>query len=125
MYGATMFLDRARAGKVLKQELAGKEKIESAAVALQGDESWNHETIYQNGKFVKRNDWKCYPLSHWATPILVIYYTDGKQKRVPVFFRASDSPKRALAIVDGQVKESKRVTAWAKKTLKKANAKKK
>lgn len=81
----TMYLDKKLARKIVKEELAKGEKIEQADVVLAGDEFWNTETIWKDGKRVVQRNIQCYPQSYWATPTLVIYYTDGKEKRVPVF----------------------------------------
>lgn len=89
------YLDRLKARKIIKKEIENNESLEKADLVLSGDEFWNTETIWQNGNFYNQKDFKCYFGSSWATPTLVIYYTDGKQKRVPCYFTAEESPKRA------------------------------
>jgi len=92
-----MYLDRKKAKEILKKELALKDSknIKEAALILNGDEFWNHEVIWSDGKWRRQRVFKCYFTSYWATPMLVIYYKDGKEKRIPCWFSEEDNPKLA------------------------------
>ncbi len=100
----TMYLDRPKARAILKEKLK-TEDIESAAVALTGDERWNHETIYSGGKFRNRRSFKCYSKSYWATPVLIIYYKDGKEQRFSCWFDENDKRVKKINAQDKRRRE--------------------
>lgn len=116
----TMYLDRTLAKKLLLKEVKKEgKKIVEACLVLAGDESWNNETIYKDGKNVNQKDWKCFFASYWAVPTLVIYYKDGKEKRLPAYFIGKDYPKRAFELQMKEKKEFKKSMACIRKTLSK------
>lgn len=90
-----MYLDRIKAKKLLQVELKKRTKIVEACLVLTGDEAWNTETIWKNGKFVNKKDWQCYFCSFWAMPALVIYYKNGTERRIPCYFTEADDRARA------------------------------
>lgn len=74
-----MYLDRKLAKKLLTDEIKKEGKnLVRAELQLKGDEYWNSETIWENGKN-KRSAHKCYYGSYWATPVIRFYYKDGKE----------------------------------------------
>ena len=93
-----MYLDRKKARKLVLEELKKGEKVEEARVVLRGDEFWNSETIWKDGKWKRERTFRCFPDSYWATPTLEIYYKDGKEKRIPCYFDEDDRPKEARRI---------------------------
>lgn len=76
-----MYLDRAQARKIVEEKLK-TEDVTRADLILENDEFWNTETIWEDGDWIDF-EWKCYHCSCWAVPTLVIYYKNGKQKRIP------------------------------------------
>lgn len=110
------YLDRKKARQLALKELDKKEKIESIALALLGDEFWNHETIWENGKWKRNRSFKCYEMSYWATPIMIIYYKDGKEKRLDCYFTDEKRGKKIEEKIKLEMKESlKKVNKYLKK----------
>lgn len=75
------YLDRKKAREIVLKELEKEpDNIERVVVQLSGDEFWNTETIWRDGKFRRRRDFKCYEMSTWAIPVVRVYYKDGKEQ---------------------------------------------
>lgn len=112
-----MYLDRPKGYKILKEELK-KEKVQSAAFALSGDEFWNYEIFYEDGKRKNQKDFKCYHCSYWATPVVVFTYADGKEKRVPCYFDEEDNAARAKKLESNANRKKEGLRRKLKKSLK-------
>lgn len=71
--GFTMFVDQQKAEKIIKEILKQGKHIKSAVLGLDGDFRENSSTIYDNGKTY---NYHAFNYSIWATPILVVTYSD-------------------------------------------------
>jgi hypothetical protein len=73
--GKTVFMlaDYPKAKRLVKELLDVGRNIDWAELGLDGDWGENSTIIYEEGKFHKYNAYKG---SLWATPMLIVYFTD-------------------------------------------------
>lgn len=83
------YYDFKKAKKIIKDTLKQGENLSSASLCMHEDLSWTIEEIWADNKFTQKflsgDDIAGINGSHWATPTLILYYTDGKEKHLPCY----------------------------------------
>jgi len=87
--GFFMNFSQAKAEEIVKNLLSEGRKITEAVGGLDGDWNENHSTIYDGEKFRK---YSAFSGSQWATPILIVYFSDGPSETFEVWDR-EEKPK--------------------------------
>lgn len=82
--GYLMVLDRKKANKIIKSLLKEERNIIDATIGLDGDWRENNELIYVDKKFHK-DEFECYPCSLWATPKLIVTFTDEPSRTYEIW----------------------------------------
>lgn len=80
--GYIMVASQQKAHEIIKEQLGNGRAISHAEMGLDGDWGVNSNTIYEGGKYF---DYESYSESQWATPIVIIFYTDGPSETYPVW----------------------------------------
>lgn len=85
--GFTMVVDEKKAKRIIVETLKKEsKKIKRAELGLEGDFSVNSTVIY-DGEF---HEYDVYNHSNWATPILIITFVDGTNRKYESWKRQSN-----------------------------------
>ena len=79
-----MKLNRRKGFRLIREEHAKYQDLVAAYFVLEGDESYNKECVWIEGKRFKDYE-TCFRGSMWATPQVLFEYADGRYKRLPIF----------------------------------------
>lgn len=79
--GFFMVADQEQAHQIIKSLIDQGRKVTDAQMGLDGDWSCNSCTIYEDGVY---SDYTEYGSSTWATPILIVNFSDGPSETYPV-----------------------------------------
>jgi hypothetical protein len=75
-----MLTDSEKAEKEIKSRLDSGRHIERAELGLDGDWRENSTEVYNSDRF---HQYDAYGGSRWATPTLIIFYTDEPNEAIP------------------------------------------
>ena len=85
--GYDMLVDGKKTVKIVKELLAAGRSIERAELGLDGDWDCNNTVIY-DGKFHKYDS---YGASIWATPTLIVHFTDASNEAYECFSKGESN----------------------------------
>lgn len=82
--GYSMILDFDKAKEIINIHLRNGRKILNADAGLDGDWTWNSQTIFDGKDFIP---YTLHPDSIWAKPIMIINFEDGPSETFEIWKR--------------------------------------